>query len=114
MAPTRKSAKRSTGKKRSGAKRASASKRPSSAKKRPTRKTASTRAAKRASRKATLKRRAKQGLQAARGGLKTVRKAGERTWEAVRSTTAQVVEGVKDRLEDSRSNGGYRSDRFSR
>ena len=121
MAPTKKSAKARTGKKRSGAKRASAKKRSSSAKKRsssakkrPTRKAASRRAAKRASRKATLKRRAKQGLQAARGGLKTVRRAGERTWKALRSTTAQVVEGVKDRLEDSRSDGGYRSDRFSR
>jgi hypothetical protein len=114
MASTRKSAKARTGKKRSGAKRGSARTRSSSAKKRSTRKAASRRAAKRASRKATLKRRAKQGLQAARGGLKTVRRAGERTWEALRSTTAQVVEGVKDRLEDSRSDGGYRSDRFSR
>ena len=113
MASTRKSAKGRTGKKRSGAKRASTRK-SSSTKKRTTRKAVSRRAAKRASRKTTLKRRAKQGLQAARGGLKTVRKAGERTWEALRSTTAQVVEGVKDRLEDSRSDGGYRSDQFSR
>jgi hypothetical protein len=121
MAPTRKTAKRKGGKKRAGAKRASARKRTSSAKKRtssakrPSRKTASKRAGRRTTRTTTLKRRAKQGLQAARGGLETVREAGERTWEALRSTTSQVVEGVKDRLsEDSRSDNDDRSDRFPR
>jgi hypothetical protein len=115
MAPTRKSAKRSAGKKRSGAKRASARKRPSSAKKRSTRKNAGSRVAKRGGRKTSLKRRAQKGIKAARGGLETVVQAGERTWEALRSTTAQVVEGVKDRLgEDSRSDNNYRSEQSSR
>jgi hypothetical protein len=27
-----------------------------------------------------------------------VRQAGERTWETLKSTTAQVVEGVRDRM----------------
>jgi hypothetical protein len=115
MAPTRKSAKRSAGKKRSGAKRASGRKRPSPAKKRSTRKSASSRAAKRGGRKTSLKRRAEKGIQAARGGLGTVVEAGERTWQALRSTTAQVVEGVKERLgEDSRSDNDSRSGQFSR
>jgi hypothetical protein len=109
MAPTRKSAKRA-GKKRSGAKRASA-------KKRPSRKAASkrsTKTVKRARKTSPLKRRAEQGLKAARGGLDTVREAGERTWEVLKSTTSQMVEGVKDRLaEDSNGEGEYR-DRFAR
>jgi hypothetical protein len=118
MAPTRKSAKRA-GKKRSGARRASA-------KKRSTRKAASRRGtktakrgarktAKRGARKATLKRRAKEGLRAARGGIDTVREAGERTWDVLKSTTSQVVEGVKDRLgEGSTADGGYGPDRYRR
>ena len=126
MARTRKSAKRA-GKKRSGVKRASA-------KKRSTRKTASRRGAKtarrgvrktakrgtrktakRGTRKATLKRRAEQGLRAARGGINTVRQAGERTWDVLKSTTSQVVEGVRERLgEDSTADGGYGPDRYSR
>ena len=110
MAPTRKSAKRA-GKKRSRTKRASA-------KKRPTRKAASRRSAKttrRARKTSSLKRRARQGLRAARGGLDTVRQAGERTWEVLKSTTSQVVEGVKDRLgDDSNGEGEYRPDRFAR
>ncbi len=110
MATTRKSTKRA-GKKRRGAKRASA-------KKRSTRKTASrrgTKAAKRGSRKPTLKRRAKKGLRVAREGLDTVRQAGERTWEVLKSTTSQVVDGVRERLgEDSTADGGYGPDRYSR
>jgi hypothetical protein len=74
-----------TGKKRSSAKR-------SSAKKRPARKAASKRRAKtRASRSTTLKRKARKGLRAAR-------QVGEKTWEALKSTTAQVVEGVRERI----------------
>lgn len=73
------------GKKRKSAKR-------SSAKKRPARKAASKRRAKtRVSRSTTLKRKARKGLRAAR-------QAGEKTWEALKSTTAQVVEGVRERI----------------
>jgi len=42
--------------------------------------------------------RAKKGTtraRAARGTLKRVRVAGEKTWKALKSTTAHVVEGVK-------------------
>jgi hypothetical protein len=92
MAPTRKSAKRTTGKKRSGAKR--------SAKTRPARKAASKRRAKkvgaRAVKKSNLKRKAKKGLRVAREGLDTVRQAGEKTWQVLKSTTTQVMDGVRD------------------
>jgi hypothetical protein len=100
MAATRKSAKRAAGKKRKSAKR-------SSAKKRPTRKTAAKGRARRrvpkaAALKRTAKRTARKGLQAAREGIDTVRQAGEKTWGVLKSTTTQVVEGVRDRLaEDS-------------
>ena len=108
MAPTRKSAKRRTGKKRAGAKRAKATRRPARKSGSRRGKTAQRTGRKSTSRKSTskkstaLKRRAAQGIQAARGGLDTVRQAGERTWEVLKSTTAQVVEGVRDRMgEDS-------------
>lgn len=92
MAPTRKSTKRTGGKKGSSAKRASS-------KKRPARKTASRgRARSKALKTTTLKRKARKGLKAAKGGIETVRQAGERTWETLKSTTAQVVEGVRDRI----------------
>lgn len=94
MAATRrKSTKRSAGKKRSTAKR-------SPAKKRPAGKATSKRRTKgRSSKKTTgLGRTARKGLRAARGGIDTVRQAGEKTWEALKSTTAQVVGGVKGRL----------------
>ena len=32
----------------------------------------------------------------ATGGLTTVRQVGQKTWKSLKSTTAQVVEGVKD------------------
>jgi hypothetical protein len=89
---TRKSAKGA--KKRKSAKRASA-------KKRPARKAAAKgRGRGRAAKTATLKRTARKGLRAAREGIDTVRQAGEKTWEALKSTTTQVVEGVRDRLGD--------------
>jgi hypothetical protein len=98
MAPTRKSAKRTTGKKRRGAKRASA-------RKSPARKTASKRRTKaggtRARKKTGLKRTAEKGLRAAREGLDTVREAGGKTWKVFKSTTAQVVDGVRDKLGDN-------------
>jgi hypothetical protein len=56
-----------------------------------------------------LKRKAQQGLRVAKGGINTVRQAGEKTWEALKSTTAHVVEGVRDRLgDDSDRNPTYR------
>lgn len=94
MAATRKSAKRGAAKKAS-----KAAKRPSAKKK-----AAKKRSSKSSSRKATrpsatrLKRQARKGLKAARGGLSTVLKAGGKTWNTLKSTTAQVVEGVKDTL----------------
>jgi hypothetical protein len=94
MAATRKSAKRGAAKKAS-----KAAKRPSAKKK-----AARKRSSKSSSRKATrpsatrLKRQARKGLKAARGGLNTVLKAGGKTWKTLKSTTAQVVEGVKDTL----------------
>jgi hypothetical protein len=91
MAATRKSAKRSA------AKRRTAAKRPSS-KKQPARKSGSKRRGKKsAPRKTTsLKRQAKKGLKAARGGLDSVLQVGEKTWESLKTTTANVVEGVKE------------------
>lgn len=94
MAATRKSAKRAAGKKRKSAKR-------SSAKKRSARKAAPKgRARRRVPKTAALKRTAKKGLRAAREGIDTVREAGEKTWGVLKSTTTQVVEGVKDRFAD--------------
>jgi hypothetical protein len=88
MAARRKSAKRagkkgtrgkgSAGKKRSGAKSASRSR---------------TRAA--AKKKGGSKKAAPKAPRAGRNPIKTVREAGEKTWEALKSTTAHVVEGVK-------------------
>jgi hypothetical protein len=68
MAATRKSAKRS--KKRSGAKKSSRSSKKTGRSK-------------------------KTATRSARGPLTKVRTAGEKTWKALKSTTAQVVEGVK-------------------
>ena len=99
MASTRKSAKRSSRKKGKSTKRPASRKRP--ARKGPARKAAARRrgkSARRGSRTGALKRRAKQGLSVAREGIDTVRQAGERTWETLKSTTAQVVEGVRERL----------------
>lgn len=73
----KRTAKRATAKKRAGAKPASKRRTKSTAKKARSPKKKSTRA------------------RSARGPLSTVRVAGEKTWEALKSTTAQVVEGVK-------------------
>jgi hypothetical protein len=91
MAATRKSAKRSAAKKRAAAKR------PSS-KKQPARKATSKRRGKKfaAPKTTSLKRQAKKGLKAARGGLDSVLQAGEKTWETLKTTTTNVVEGVKE------------------
>jgi hypothetical protein len=91
-----------TKKKRGSAKR-------SSAKKRPAKAAAKRRTKSKATKTRSLKKTARKGLRAARGGIKTVRQAGEKTWEALRSTTAQVVEGVKDKFgDDSDRNPTYR------
>ena len=95
MAATRKSAKRSAAKKRAAAKR------PSS-KKQPARKSRSKHRGKKAAplKTTSLKRRAKKGLKAARGGLDSVLQVGEKTWDTLKTTTANVmggmVEGVKE------------------
>jgi hypothetical protein len=85
MAGTRKSAKRTSAKKRAG-KRASGSKRA-------TAKSASKRRTKSTAKKASGSK--KRARRPARGPINTVRTAGEKTWDALKSTTAQVVEGVK-------------------
>jgi hypothetical protein len=91
MAATRKSAKRSA------AKKSAAAKRPSS-KKKAARKPASSRRTKKtgASKATGLKRQAKKGLKVARGGFDSVMQVGGKTWESLKSTTANVVEGVKE------------------
>jgi hypothetical protein len=79
MAASRKSAKRS--KKRSAAKKSS-----------------------RSSKKTVRSK--KKATRSARGPLTTVRTAGEKTWKALKSTTAQVVEGVKGTFgTDENANG---------
>jgi hypothetical protein len=95
MAATRKSARRTTRKKRSGAKR-------TSVKKATVRKSTSKRRAKggatRVPKKSSMKRTAKKGLRVAQEGLDTMREAGEKTWEVLKSTTAHVMGGVRDKL----------------
>lgn len=87
MAATRKPAKRSA------AKKSASTKRPSS-KKKAARKSASKRRGKKSagSKTAGLQRQARKGLKAARGGLGTVLKAGKKTWEALKTTTASVMD----------------------
>ena len=95
MAATRKSAKRSAAKKRAAAKR------PSS-KKQPARKSTTKRRGKKSATPKTtgLKRQARKGLKAARGGLDSVLEVGGKTWKSLKSTTTNVmggvVEGVKE------------------
>lgn len=97
MATTRKSAKRTGRKKSGGRKPASAGKKATRRKAVSRRSSPKTKGA-RKKKGTSLSRRAAQGLRAARGGVKSVRQAGDKIWEALRSTTAHVVEGVKDRL----------------
>jgi hypothetical protein len=98
MAKTRKSARRSGSKKRSAAKRASAKKRP--ARKAPAKRSAKSAAAGRARKSTGRTRRPNTLGGVARGGIETVRQVGDRAWDALRSTTAQVVEGVRERFGD--------------
>jgi hypothetical protein len=64
-------------------------------------------AKKRAGARTASKRRAKRSAKkAARGPLASMRVAGKKTWKALKSTTAHVVEGVKGTLgSETRSNG---------
>lgn len=95
MAATRKSAKRSAAKKRAAAKRPSA-------KKQSARKSPSKRRGKKSSRKTTsLKRRAKKGLKAARGGLDNVLQVGEKTWKTLKTTTVNVMEGMVEGVKET-------------
>ena len=85
MAATWKSAKRGAAKKRAAAKRPSSKK---SARK----STAKRRGKKSLALKTTgLKRRARKGLKAARGGLDSVLQAGRKTWEKLKITTTDVI-----------------------
>ena len=80
MAAPRKSAKRPSTKKGSRAKGSSSSKKKSA------------KAAKTTARKRSARKRSKT----ARGGLNTVRQVGKKTWKTLKTTTAQVVEGVRE------------------
>jgi hypothetical protein len=73
----KRTAKRATAKKRAGAK------------------PASKRRTKRTAKKASSSKKRTKRARSARGPLDSVRVAGEKTWEALKSTTAQMVEGVK-------------------
>lgn len=73
MAASKKSAKRSSAKKRPAAK--------------------SSRSKKSAAKAKAARRKPKKR---ATGGLGTVRQVGQKTWKTLKSTTAQVVEGVKE------------------
>jgi hypothetical protein len=90
MAATRKSAKRSAAKKRATAKRSS--------KKQAPRKPPAKRGGKKsaAPKTAGLRRQARKGLKAARGGLDSVLEAGGKTWKTLKTTTTSVMEGVKE------------------
>lgn len=95
MAARKKSAKRSGGKKSGSAKRATAKK--PSRKASPNRRTKSTKTT-RSKKGSALSRAVRKRSKAGRGALNTVLQAGEKTWRTLKSTTAQVVEGVKETL----------------
>ena len=95
MASTRKSTKRTARTKRGRAK--------TTAKKRSAKATSKGRAkagGTGSTRSTGLKRKAAKGLRAAREGLDRVRQVGEKTWEALRSTTGQVIGDVRDKLSE--------------
>ena len=96
MAATRKSAKRSAAKKGAAAKRPSA-------KKQPARKSAAKRRGSKsaAPKTAGLKRQARKGLKAARGGLDSVLEAGGKTWKTLKTTTANVMDGVVEGVKET-------------
>lgn len=72
-------------------------KRTATKKKKPARKaTSKSRSKKSTAKAARSKPRSRKASKTARGGLDTMRQVGEKTWETLKSTTAQVVEGVKE------------------
>jgi hypothetical protein len=93
MATTRKPAKRSIRKKAAAPTRGAATSGAKSRKR--TTRSKSTRKAK-ASKNLKLKKTASRGLRLAREGLQSVRQAGGKAWEAVKDTTTQMVENVRD------------------
>jgi hypothetical protein len=90
MATTRKPAKRSTRKKAAPTRRAASGGKP---RKRTAKKSASKA---KASKNLKLKGTAGRGLRLAKEGLQSVRQAGGKAWEAVKDTTTQMVENVRD------------------
>ena len=89
MAARKKSAKHASTKKRPTAR--------SSRAKKPARKAASKSGSRKSIAKAAAsKPRSQKASKASHGGLDTMRQVGEKTWETLKSTTAQVVEGVKE------------------
>ena len=102
MARARKSAKRAAAKKKPRSSRGSARKKTSRKKAVGRRSGAKVKTAKRSRRKSgtPLSKRAAKGLRAARSGVSTVKRAGNKIWGRLRATTTQVVEGVRDRLGD--------------
>jgi hypothetical protein len=96
-AATRKSAKRTAGKKRSSAKRASAKKRAGGKASSPRRTTGRIKKAGKTAGKVAgkVKKKARKVARAARGPINTVMDAGGKTWEALKSTTANMMEGMK-------------------
>jgi hypothetical protein len=91
MATTRKPANRSTRKKAAPTRRAGAS----GAKSRKETARKSTRKSG-ASKSPKLKDTARRSLRLAKEGLESVRQAGGKAWQAVKSTTTQMVENVRD------------------
>lgn len=91
MAATKKPAKRSASRKRPQPKR-------KGSKKKSARKSSSKTSSKKtsAARAPGLQRRAGKGFKPVRGGLDSVLQAGEKTWETLKTTTAQMVEGVRE------------------
>jgi hypothetical protein len=71
-------------------------KRTSAKKKKPARKAASKTGSRKSAKATASKPRSRKASKTARGGLNTMRQVGEKTWETLKSTTAQVVEGVKE------------------
>jgi hypothetical protein len=89
MVAARKPAKRKTAKKRAAVK-------AQPGKKKGGPKRSSKRGARKTTKATQLRRKARKGLKAARGGLDTVLHAGQKTWKSLKSRTARVLEGVKD------------------
>jgi hypothetical protein len=92
MATTRKPAKRSTRKKAAAPTRRAAAAGAKSRKRtarKSTRKSGTSKSPK-------LKGTARSGLRLAKEGLESVRQAGGKAWQAVKSTTTQMVENVRD------------------